>query len=204
MKFILTTIILLVSLGLRGQQEGALTIEEKSEISEHLQQSWQHLEELLGNLSRAQWHYKPVDSVWSIAEISEHLEKSERELFGLVSNQLVKTAAHPEKVNEVSGKTKAVMDAITSRDHKVKTRPELEPSGGYDTPQAFLKSFLKLREASIQYANTTEDNLRHHFIPFGPLGDLDGYQILMFMSGHLERHIQQMEEVMNDPNYPST
>jgi hypothetical protein len=195
--------VLLVSTSLWAQ-EGALTFEEKNEISEHLQQSLAHLENIISHLSQEQWHYKPVDSIWSIAEISEHLEKSEQQLFGLVSDQLIKSDPEPEKVSEVSGKTKVVMDAITSRDHKFKTRPELEPSGKYQSPQDFLKSFEKLREASIDYATTTEDKLRHHFIPFGPLGDLDGYQILMFMSGHLERHIQQIEEVMNDPNYPST
>ncbi len=202
MRTLLTLAIVLLAINLRAQ-EGALTTEEKNEISQHLQQSWQHLDEIVSPLSQEQWHYKPVDSVWSIAEISEHLEKAERELFGLVSSQLTSSEPQPEKAGEASGKTKAVMDAITSRDHKIKTRPELEPSGSYETPQVFLTSFEQLRQESIDYANNTEDKLRHYFIPFGPLGELDGYQILMFMSGHLERHIQQMEEVMNDPNYPS-
>jgi hypothetical protein len=85
----------------------------------------------------------------------------------------------------------------------VKTRPELEPGDGYQTPKEFLDGFEQLRNKSIKYVNQTEDKLRHYFISFGPLGDLDGYQILMFMSGHVERHIQQIEEVMKDPRYPS-
>ena len=203
MKILLSAVILLVNINMWAQ-DGSLTTEEKSEISQHLQQSWQHLENIIANLSKEQWHYKPVDSVWSIAEISEHLAKSEQALFDLVSGELIKSEPEPEKASQVSGKTRKVMDAITSRDHKIKTRPELEPSGSFSTPAEFLKNFDELRNHSIMYANTTEDDLRHHFIPFGPLGELDGYQILMFMSGHVERHIQQIEEVMNDPNYPST
>ena len=166
MKFILSVAILLVGLNLWAQ-EGKLTTEEKNEISEHLQQSWQHLENIIANLSQEQWNYKPIDSVWSIAEISEHLAKSEKELFGLVADQLKKSDPQPEKVSEVSGKTQVVMNAITTRDHKVKTSPNLEPSGSYQSPKAFLKSFDKQRQASISYANTTEDELRLHFFSFG-------------------------------------
>lgn len=203
MKSVLTAILIFLASINIWAQEGRLTTEEKNEISQHLKQSYTHLENIVSRLSTEQWHYKPVDSVWSIAEISEHLEKSEQALFGLVSSQLAQSEPQPEKAHHVSGKTEEMMSTISSRDHKVKTRPDLEPSGVYQSPGDFLESFKKLRDASIDYANTTEDKLRHHFIPFGPLGDLDGYQILMFMSGHLERHLQQIEEVMNDPNYPS-
>ncbi len=204
MKSVLTGLILLLTSFQIWAQDGALTPEEKSEIAQHLQQSFSKLEQVVSNLSTEQWHYKPVDSVWSIAEISEHLEKSEKALFGLVSTQLVNSEPQPEKEQDISGKTQEIMSAITSRDHRLKTRPDLEPTGKYKNPQQFLDSFKQLRESSISYATSTEDELRHHFIPFGPLGDLDGYQILMFMSGHLERHIQQIEEVMSDPEYPST
>lgn len=204
MKSVLTLLICFLACVQTWAQEGALTIEEKSEIAQHLKQSYSNLEKMVSKLSTEQWHYKPVDSVWSIAEISEHLEKSENALFGLVSNELVNSDSQPAKEQEASVKTQEMMSAITSRDHKLKTRPDLEPAGIYQTPGEFLENFKQLRDASIEYASTTEDELRLHFIPFGPLGDLDGYQILMFMSGHLERHIQQIEEVMSHPEYPST
>jgi len=201
---ILTLILLFIGTSLFGQVDGKLSKEEKSEISAHLQYSWDNLEQLVSRMTQEQWNYKSIDTVWSIAEISEHLEKSEMQLFSLVKDQLQTSPAEPEKAGEAKGKTQVVMDAITSRDHKLKTTPELEPTGSYHSSQQFLKSFAKLRVESITYAQTTEDALRHHFIPFGPLGELDGYQILMFMSGHLERHIQQIEEVMQDPSFPST
>ena len=192
--------LLLLSSPILAQEDGRLTSEEQSEIANHLKNSWNNLEELLGGLTIEQWNYKKADSIWSIAEIAEHLEKSEQQLFSLVTSTLQESEAAPEKAGKEN--TQEVMDAITSRDHKIKTRPDLEPSGMYDTPELFLKSFSKLRGTAISYAQTTEDQLRHHFIPFGPLGELDGYQILMFMSGHTERHIQQIEEVMKDPSYP--
>lgn len=185
-----------------AQDEGKLSVAEKSEIIEYLEESWNHLEQSISEITIAQWSYKPADTIWSISEISEHLEKSEAQLFALVNTNLMSSPAAPEKASEVSAKTPSVLDAITSREHKVKTSPDLEPSGKYATPGDFLQSFQKLRQQTIGYAQNTEDTLRHHFVPFGPLGDLDGYQILMFMSGHLERHTQQIEEVKGDPNFP--
>ena len=86
MKYILTILALLLVAPLWAQEEGRLTNEEKSEISDHLNQSRNKLEALVENLSQEQWHHKTVDSVWSIAEIAEHLEKSERQLFSLTQS----------------------------------------------------------------------------------------------------------------------
>ncbi len=201
MKRVIIAMLLLTPITVWGQETGQLTTEEKLEISAYLENSWEHLEHLIENLTKEKWNYKTADSIWSIAEISEHLEKSENELFSLVSDQLTHSPPDPGKASEVRNTTKSVLEAVTSRDHKIKTTPNLEPTGYYDSPQQFLRNFNLLREKTLQYAQTTEDELRHHFIPFGPLGDLDGYQILMFMSGHLERHIQQIEEVMANPSY---
>ncbi len=186
----------------QGNGEGQLSSEEKSEIASYMTATWDKLEISIRDLSMAQWTYKPADSIWSIAEIAEHLEKSEMELFSLLTQQQVGTEAAPEKASEVSPKTEMVMEAITSRQQKIKTRPSLEPTGKYASPQEFLESFQVLRNKTLDFSQQTEHALRHHFVPFGPLGELDGYQILMFMSGHLERHSQQIEEVKSDPNYP--
>lgn len=183
-----------------AQEDGKLTTEEKTEIATYMDVAWTHLEESVAALSPAQWVYKPADTVWSIAEIAEHLEKSEIELFGLVSQQLMHTDVTP--VKEPKANTETVMEAITSRKQRIKTRPNLEPTGKYPTPADFLRSFKELRHQTLDYSQQTEEALRHHFVPFGPLGDLDGYQILMFMSGHLERHKQQIDEVKSNPDYP--
>ncbi len=187
---------------LHQEKDGVLSPEEKSEIAHYMATAWDKMESSVRDLSGAQWSYKPADSVWSIAEICEHLEKSEIELFSLLTETLVTSEASPDKAPEVGPKTDMVMEAITSRQQRIKTRPNLEPTGKYASPEDFLKNFKVLREKTLNYSQQTEHALRHHFVPFGPLGDLDGYQILMFMSGHLERHSQQIDEVKGDPNYP--
>ncbi|HCO82594.1 MAG TPA: DinB family protein, partial [Arenibacter sp.] len=46
-----------------------------------------------------------------------------------------------------------------------------------------------------------QDDLRNRYQQL-PFGTVDAYQILLFMSGHTERHIKQMEEVMDDEDFP--
>jgi hypothetical protein len=48
----------------------------------------------------------------------------------------------------------------------------------------------------------SSDNLDHHFAPLGPLGDLDGYQWLLLLASHTDRHVAQMEEVKAQAGYP--
>ena len=201
-KISVLVLLMFFGLGLWAQEDGRLTPEEKGEIAQYMTKVWNELESSLSGLSVAQWSYKSADSVWSIAEIAEHLEKSEMELYNLLDQQLLTSEAAPDKSSEVATKTHMVMETIKSRDQKFKTRPNLEPEGKYESPQEFLQNFKELRARTLDYAQNSEDALRHHFVPFGPLGDLDGYQIIMFMTDHLERHYQQIEEVKNNPGFP--
>jgi hypothetical protein len=35
-----------------------------------------------------------------------------------------------------------------------------------------------------------------------PFGTIDAYQGILFMSAHTERHVRQIEEIMDDENFP--
>jgi hypothetical protein len=61
---------------------------------------------------------------------------------------------------------------------------------------------LTKRGEHIAYLKTTTDDHRNHY---GKLqfGTIDGLQILLFISGHTERHVAQMEEVMANENFPT-
>ena len=58
-------------------------------------------------MTQEQWNYKTIDTVWSIAEISEHLEKSEMQLFNLVKDQLQASPANLKKQDEAKEKTQS-------------------------------------------------------------------------------------------------
>ncbi len=36
----------------------------------------------------------------------------------------------------------------------------------------------------------------------GPVGNMDGYQFILFIAAHSERHVKQIKEVEADPSFP--
>jgi len=70
-------------------------------------------------------------------------------------------------------------------------------------PRRTSKAFNARRDALIALANKTpESELRSHVSGPSPMGDLDGYQWMLFMAAHTRRHIAQIEEVKADPCFP--
>ena len=53
----------------------------------------------------------------------------------------------------------------------------------------------------MEFVASTDADLRNHYAQL-PFGTIDAYQSLIFMSGHTERHILQIKEIMEDDNFP--
>lgn len=97
----------------------------------------------------------------------------------------------------------AVVAAMRDRSQRLKTFDFLEPRTCPSSPAIFIIDFLTRRAATLQDVRQSTDNLHHHFAPLGPLGDLDGYQWLLLLASHTDRHVAQMQEVKAQPGYPS-
>ena len=64
-----------------------------------------------------------------------------------------------------------------------------------------LKHFKESRAKTIAFLKTTQD-LRQHAVE-SPLGKkLDGYQWVLFIAAHSERHTKKINEVKADPSFP--
>lgn len=53
----------------------------------------------------------------------------------------------------------------------------------------------------MRFVYENEADLRNHYMVM-PFGTLDAYQGLLFIAGHTERHVLQMEEVKANANFP--
>ena len=159
-----------------------------------------YMTETLNGLSEDQLNFKSSPESWSIAECIEHLAISEN-AFDQMLQESLKKPADPSKRGDVKMTDKELMTMIRNRDTKVKTSEPFEPSGKFGSYEESLKAFLSKRKDHIVYMETTEDDLRNHYGQM-PFGAIDAFQILMFMSGHTERHVKQMEEVKADKNFP--
>ena len=197
-KFILPILVLaLVSFGVVSE---GLTDEEREFTADHMRDTKERLLTVVKGLSEAQLNFKSSPESWSIAECVEHLAISEEMIGGMLQGAL-KTPADPSMRDSVKISDNDLLGIITSRDKKVKTGEAFEPSGKFGSNAQTLVAFMTKRAEHIAYIRTTKDDLRNHYGQL-PFGTIDGVQILLFMSGHTERHIQQMEEVMAHADFP--
>lgn len=177
-----------------------LTPEERKKAAGELTKTENHLLKTVKGLSEAQLNFKSSPDSWSVADCVEHLTISENSFDQMVKGSL-EVPSDPTKKSEVNMTDDQILTMISSREKKVKTPESFEPSGKFGTYEETLKAFKSKREEHIVYIETTEEDLRNHYAKF-PFATLDAYQVFLFMSGHTERHVKQMEEVMADPNFP--
>jgi hypothetical protein len=198
MKKVILSIALLCVCAINYAQ--SLTDDERKAAIEYLKSTQQELKKSIVSLSETQLNFKPSAEAWSIAECVEHLAISETKIFGAVEMSL-KEDANPEKRSEVKMSDEDIKKVITDRSNKVKTREEFVPSGQFTSFEGSVKEFETKRDKNIEFVKTTQEDLRNHYFDF-PFGTLDTYQIILFMAGHTNRHMQQIEEVKADANFP--
>ncbi len=178
----------------------SLTADERKTAAESLAKSRDFMLKTLKGLSPAQLNFKPSPEAWSVAECAEHIAISEGNIWGMFEGAM-KPAADPARRAEVKLADDAILKAITDRTHKVKTGETFVPSGKFGSMDGILKEFNAKRKSHLNYVNATQDDLRNHYAQT-PFGTMDAYQVILFMSGHTERHTLQMQEVMTNPDFP--
>jgi hypothetical protein len=153
-------------------------------------------------LSDVQWNFKPAPDRWSIAEVMEHLAAAEDMIRGMDQEQVMKSPAiAPRDPAELKKIDDGVLAQVPDRSRKISAPEPLKPTNRFGSPADAEKHFLESRAVTEQYLKTATD-LRGHAID-SPMGvKLDGYEWILLIAGHTERHTKQMLEVKVDPNFP--
>lgn len=197
---LLSAVFMLSAFSLMAQ--APLTKTERKAAVKHLKQSRSGIEKTVKGLSEGQMNFKPSDGSWSIAECIEHIAVSEMGLFSAVEGTL-QNVPDPSLRSEVKMSDTDILSLIEDRSEKVKTRPEGEPTNRFESLEGSLKAFLSKRDENIKYVETTPDDLRNRYFDF-PFGKVDSYQVILFMSGHSVRHLNQIKEIMANQAYPTS
>src|SRR5580700_11093704 len=179
-----------------------LTPEERESALKNFQTTRDNFLKSIAGLSQKQWTFKPAPDRWSVAEVAEHIAVSESSLSGLVEKQIMMSPAAPEKREQVKGKDELILQRVPDRSHKAQAPEFLRPTGRWATEADLTKAFEESRRVTMDYVRTTDDDLRDHFFDHPVFGTLDGYQWLLLLSAHSERHTAQIEEVKADSNFP--
>jgi hypothetical protein len=194
-----------IAVALPGSAQTLSQAERDKAIAE-LEGSRQAFLDATKGLSPAQWNFKAAPDRWSIAECAEHIALSEDFIFGVVTNQVMKTPVDPQKREAVKGKEDALVKLLQDRSHKATAPEPIDPTKRPMAADDSVKQFLAGRTRTINYIKTTQDDLRDHFFdhPLPAIGTLDAYQWIFLISGHSRRHTLQILEVKADPNFPKS
>lgn len=175
--------------------------EERKLATDFLKETKKGVWDATQGLSEAQLTFKPGPDRWSIEDCMKHIAISEQGLWTMVSAGL-KQPATPEKRGDVKAKDEDVIKNVEDRTNKVKTFAPMEPvNTPYKSIGEAWEAFSKNRDKLIDYVNTTNDDLRNHVNQL-PFGVFDSFQMILFIGAHSNRHMQQINEVKADPNYP--
>src|SRR5215472_14521241 len=161
-------------------QAPSLTQADRDKALAYLESTRQGVLGATAGLSPAQWNFKPGPDRWSVAEVAEHIAAAEDLLRGMIVEKVMTAPPRPAG-EDVAAIDQMVLKGVPDRSQK-KQAPEP------------LKHFVEARTATEDLLKKTPD-LREHATD-SPMGKkLDGYEWILFIAAHSERHTKQILEV---------
>ena len=169
--------------------------QERAAAIARLESSRDKLIAALDGIGEEEALFTPSAERWSILQLAEHLATSDPGLRKLIRGAL-ESPAQPELMEKARRHDHRFLGELKPFPRGVNRAPEfLVPRSAYAKVDEALAVFLRERAATIEYARTTEDDLRGHFANHSVLGPMDGYQWLVACAVHVESHALQILEL---------
>lgn len=169
----------------------------------HMERTQKLFLDSIAGLSEAQWNWKPAPDRWSVGECAEHITRTEPMLRGLIAKMLSEPT-HPAVLEKSHGKAETLLAFIVDRSSKVQAPEPLNPmKAGEVRPRAAIeRDFPFERGRSYEIASTGD--LLGHAMANPVAEEVDALGWMYFLSGHVERHTLQIEEVKATPGFPKS
>lgn len=155
----------------------------------------------LEGLTPEQLNFRPDSQSWSIAEVAEHIALAETGIFSIVTQQL-QTAPNPEGRQNIQVSDTEIFGRLTNRKGKVSSPEVLVPTGRFANVSQTTGFFIQNRAETIRFISETPEDLRNRYWKHPATGVIDLYQAILVLSGHSERHVLQILEIKQHPNFP--
>lgn len=176
-----------------------VTQAEKDRALQYLETTRKNVLEATKGLTDPQWSFKPAPDRWSVSQVMEHIAAAE-DLLLETTKEKVMTSPGGEPGRDFKKTDEAVLIVVPDRSHKSQASEPLMPSNRFGSPEGSVKHFLESRATTEDFLRSTS-GLRDHVMD-SPVGKLDGYEFVLFIAAHTERHTKQINEVKADPNFP--
>jgi len=148
----------------------------------------------LRDLSEEEAGIRAAPNAWSIREVAEHVALAEKGMLAALMN------GTPSQAAPDLGKDAAIASVLPDRTKKQQAPERSRPTGQASLDVA-AADFEAGRTRTIGYVEQTAIDLRQVSVKHPLLGTLDGYQLLLVMVLHPERHILQIDEIKNSAAY---
>jgi len=173
-----------------------MTKGERQRLVSHLEMTEAWLKSEVNGLSKAQLEFKPTPDSWSVANVVEHLGIAEPQYWQNLQDGLAK----PPSEERGKGTDADILWYGIDHGNRARTGEAREPKGQFESTAKALESFVKLRAKLLDYARTTDADLRGHDLGKGAM---DTYQWFVMISSHAQRHIMRIREIKADPKWPA-
>ena len=137
------------------------------------------------------WNREPAPGKWSPVLLAEHLVLSEVSVPKLIAMALDEPVWEfdPAEAALRDREIAASMQDDTLRRTAVESvMPRRRYASGVETAAAFHAQ----RARTLAYVRDTDDDLRQHRFPHPAYGPIDGYQWLLMLAHHADRHVRQI------------
>jgi hypothetical protein len=168
---------------------------ERQRLVAHFEMTESWLADESSHLSDAQLHFRATPTSWNVLDCVEHLDLAEANYWAMFKKAMAAPASKGESPSEDIDRIWYGID----RTERATTVASETPHAKFKTVEPALAEFRANRAAMLAYIKTTKDDLRHHQIPEW---DRDGYQWLLMVSAHAQRHILQIREIKHNQNFP--
>lgn len=194
---------LLVITGLAGTLNNySLSSAERRHATGLMKDSYKECLKTINGLTPAQFRFKSAPGSWSVADCFYHLVITERDLWSNLEH-VMKSPANPEKRAGIR---------LTDDEIGVLLSDGIPGMKGFECPDRpkenlpsldeAIAEFKKSRTSHIKYIKTSTEDMRNHVVQM-PFGAIDCYQLCLLIALHSNRHIRQMNEIMNQAGFPA-
>lgn len=173
----------------------------KEFLNNYFQSTANRLQSVVSGFSEEQLSFLPNDSTWSVAQVLEHIVTTEAAILQMVKQNFQSESIDTTRTEIPTDQEFIAM--VTDRSQKGNAPEMLQPTGKYANLQAVLNEFTTTRDSIQQFIQQTPIETMRAQISDSPAGTIDGYQNLLLIPAHTERHTKQIEEVMANQEFPN-
>jgi hypothetical protein len=180
-------------------QTNEWTPKDRQYLLDHLVRSRDELLREISGLSPEQIRFRENPDRWNINEVVEHICLWEM-LFAYEIHNGIAAGKNPERIGK--GRTDKDFEGFILEEKPHHALDYTKPYSysvprGMNSQESNRDWFLKMRNESIDYVKSTPEDLRAYFNSWGSL-----HQVFIYVYGHTDRHLKQIQKIKSDPAFP--